>query len=252
MELLDILDKLAKETELANVDLTSKPATVRPSWESRKRQAQDRADRLRVLYAQTLFDQATGLFLAGDAGTIKGIGELIESYKTGVAVHAQQLYLDLADKIEPLFGPNRLWLVDMTQKLNFLLGKTMRDLGAGVGYVLVAPQNPSFAVKDKDELVRLIRSWIMKALGVTPSLYYLCRQIRDKALTIGLTAESYVVVGNIQEDELMEWAKLFKKPSGYEKVTGEPKDALTSVLQKYQRDLKTAARKPPKKITGRE
>lgn len=249
MELLDILDKIKKESAIAQTDITSIPMAVRDGWLSRIGVAKRKVEELKSLYAQAFFNDAVPLLLSGEDNVVKGIGELLEKYQNGVYVHSDELYEVIADQVEKQMGPQRTWLMDMTNSINGYMAEIMREMGA-ISFVRIVPDKTSFVVKDRADLGRLIKSWIVKYNGITPSLYYLCRKIREKALKSELSAESYVVVEGLSQSEASHWAALFKKPSCFETdLKGQPKEVLSGVLQRYQDGVKNS--KKPKKTTGR-
>ncbi len=250
MELLTILDKIAKETEMAGRKPEEFPVQTRDGWLVRISQAKKRLEDLRVLYAQTFFNEATPLFLSGTS--VSGIGKLIEGYESGVYVHADQLYEDIADQIEKLLGPQRQWLTDMSNAVNAMLADILHQAGA-TSFIRVVPDKASFVVRDRKELGDLIKKWIVKANGNTPSLYYLCRIIREKALNNRISTEAYVVIDGLTKEQLKEWQPLFKKSGHFEVgLNGDPKKTLSDVISKYQERLKNDTPKRPKKTTGRD
>lgn len=226
------------------------PVTTRDGWLVRISQAKKKLEDLKVLYAQTFFNEATPLFLSGTS--VAGIGKLIEGYESGVYVHADQLYEDIADQVEKLLGPQRQWISDITNAVNAMLAEILYQVGAS-SFIRVVPDKASFVVRDRKELGSLIKKWITKANGNTPALFYLCRKIREKALGNKISAEAYVVVDGLTKEETESWKPLFKKSSYFETgLNGDPKKTLSDVVSKHQERLKNDAPKRPKKTTGRD
>lgn len=249
MELLDILDKIAKETEISKININDLPQQVRDGWNSRINVAKIKLDELKALYSNTLFDVAIPLFLVGDKKTIDEIGQLLVDYGSGLGIDANDLYDRICDKIEPMLGTNRVWISDYTEHVNAEFGSVFKNMQT-LGFKRIAPEKPSFSVPDRKSLFDTIKSMIVKSNGILPNNKYLARTIRDRSLSIGLNGEPYIVVGNLTPQEAQSFSNLFKQPGLIQHVSGDAKTALNDLIKSYQKAKESSVKKP-KKQTGR-
>jgi hypothetical protein len=167
----EILNDLDTYQKVADKDLDVLPIRLRPSHEIAAREAKEKLVLLKVEYRQRLLANSLGLFTNGGA---PGAQERFAEVSTGeglLAVDANSLYMQLAQKIEPAIGRNREFTVD---HLLILHGEMMRvRMAAGFNPAIELPTLAAIAtVPTTAALANYVRSLIVKAgAGIVNGLY---------------------------------------------------------------------------------
>jgi hypothetical protein len=174
-----ILNDLDKYEKVANKNLDILPVRLRPTHEIAAREAREKMVALKTEYRQRLLSNSLGLFTTGGTPAAAQKFAEVSASEGLLVVDCNELYMKLAEKIEPAVGSKRHFTVDHLM----LLHQEMQRVRSDAGYNR-AIDLPTLAavhtVPNTAALATYIRTLVVKAgAGVVNALYVSNRMVGD-------------------------------------------------------------------------
>lgn len=179
--LTDILADIDTATETANQDLSDVPARLQGAWQMAVREAKEAVVALTEEYSKALLANTAGLFAAGEPTKCAQFSKLSASECGTLTVHVDELYVQMAQEVEPTLGARREFGINQLA----IVVRQMRDTGNRLKLTgsLAIPRVPeTLVVETTEDVVACIKKLVTESNGHGLMVEFTKQAIIDRGL----------------------------------------------------------------------
>jgi hypothetical protein len=235
----ELLKMLLSHEEVAGTDLDLIDPRVRPGWSLAVADAKHRLLTLRKDWKNSVLSHALAIFIMGDSDKAKEFSRIAEEEGNTITLDSDYIYRDIANDIEPLFGPTRQFRPEHLSKLVGLVKLWFEKYGVLKFDPVKVNDFP--ILNTTADIVVFIKQILRESVGDSLTAMYLGEELAEKAKTIKFNGGTLpVVVLNVTDEEVMGLSGMFSKVGATVNIKNEEitTDLVFKVFKQAKKKLK--------------
>jgi hypothetical protein len=195
-------EKFAQVKLASEIDLQQIPASTRPGWESRKRQATEEMPKISLELATAVIENSVAMLLSSDVPNQSAFIEFVSSQEPNTIVVDKNGLSEFF--FANVFRENRGDAYSFNSEAAAKINNLLYDVGIQLGLVsidmVMIPATLSGTVRGKEAAVKRFNDIFTNTYGSSFHLAYLLAQIKQLALSKLNTDRFAILVTNSDEE----------------------------------------------------